>query len=95
MQDGVVRARSNREVRTQFANIDGLGAAAGQGFSVHQPRLPGISGESPSAKTTGTVAAITGAPAAGTTVSGSSEVSRKRVGRKGVGLKGVGRIDTT
>ena len=67
MQDGGVRSRDGREVRTpaKFADVGGLGAAAGPGFSVYQPRLPGIRGESPSAKT---VAASTGAPAAATTV---------------------------
>ena len=72
MQDGGVRSRNGREVRTpaKFADVGGLGAAAGPGVSVYQPRLHGISGESPSAKT---VAASTAAPAAATTVHGAAD----------------------
>ena len=72
MQDGGVRSRNGREVRTpaKFADVGGLGAAAGPGVSVYQPRLPGICGESPSVKT---VAASTAAPAAATTVHGAAD----------------------
>ena len=72
MQDGSVRSRNGREVRTpaKFADVGGLGAAAGPGFTVYQPRLPGISGQSSSSSM---VVASTGVPAATIAVHGAAD----------------------